>query len=219
MPLIPFPNVPKDPGVPNIPRGVMQATSDILNLATNSNFDDGFGFAPDGSPNSVDSPQWGFYDDDGNALIPADTVVTFGGVKEHRVADYPVEDGGFESYNKVEVPGEIRVRYATGIDLSSRTDMIDAVSDACDGLDLYTAVMPERTYESVNLLKYDFHREINNGVGILIIDVVGQEIRNTATQQFTQTAQPSGQDAQSGGPVQTQKLTGDDKAAVGDGAV
>lgn len=190
-----FPNIPNVPGVPTLLRsGLAQAAVSLL-VADAIGFLSGF-FAP----------RWGIYLN-GVRAIEADSVVSFDFKNDWRVADYPIERGGFESYDKVSTPFESRLRFARGGSELDRTLMLQSIEFAANSLALYDIVTPERTYTNANIDRYDYRRTNNSGVGMLIIDVVAIEIRERSAQAFYNTQAPSGAATVSGGTVQTQPVT------------
>src|SRR6185437_3575362 len=52
---------------------------------------------------SGQAPQWGIFQN-GTPVVIADAITNFGYRQDWAVADYPVERGGFESYDKVITP-------------------------------------------------------------------------------------------------------------------
>ena len=118
------------------------------------------------------------------------------------IADYPIEDGDFASYNKVATPFDAKVTFTQGGTESDRAAFLAAIEAAAASLALYNVVTPEKTYLNANIEHYDYRRTSRNGVGLLMVDVGLVEIRQVATTTFTQTAQPSGADQVNGGTVQ-----------------
>lgn len=133
-------------------------------------------------------PQWGIFKD-GKSVIKTENVPEIGGKLEWTISDYPIEEGGFESYNKVLVPGDFRVQFSAGGSLEKRKALLDSVAAIAGDLLLYDVVTPEKTYSSVNIVHYDWRRRSNNGLGLMIIDVYLEEVKANATAQFS-TAQP-----------------------------
>jgi hypothetical protein len=56
-----------------------------------------------------------------------------------------------------------------------------------DSMDLYDLVTPLAVYSSVNPGHWDYSQTATRGVGLLVIDIHFLEIRQTATQTFSQT--------------------------------
>ena len=156
---------------------------------------------------------WGLYLN-GSAVITADNVESFSFKQDYLISDYPTEGGGFETYNKVTVPYDVRIRFTAGGSDSDRQALLDSVSAAAETLDLYTALTPEATYPSVNIIHFDYRRTAENGVGLIRVDVWCQEVRVTATQTFSQVAAPSGADPQNNGNVLVATPTGPQQATL-----
>jgi len=161
-------------------------------------------------PSDPNSPQWGLYKD-GEAVIVADSVTAVHLRPTSQISDYPVEEGGFQSYDKVQLPLTGVFRFTTGGSVSDRADMLDSIEDAKQSLDLYDFVMPEKTYPNVNVTDYDLSRA-NTDSGLLSVDVSVEEVRSTVVAAFSKSAAPNSKsitnaktptanDSQSGGTV------------------
>lgn len=131
--------------------------------------------------------QWGIFKD-GKTVIKADSVAEFGVKKEWTISDYPIEEGGFESYNKVYIPFDARVKFTAGGSLENRANLIEAIEAIAGDLQLYDVAMPEMIYKSVNVVHYDVRRKSDNGLGLLIVDVYLEEVRANATASFSTAA-------------------------------
>lgn len=151
-------------------------------------------------------PQWGIFLD-GDAVIAADNVISVEYKQDWSISDYPVENGGFQSYDKVSSPFDLRIRFSRGGSTDDRTELLQSLDQAAQPLTLYDAVTPEQVYSSMNITHYDYHRTSSNGAGLLTADVWLTEVRVTAQAAFSNTAQPSGADAKSDGTVQTSPPT------------
>ena len=172
-----FPNVPNVPGVPALPRdpGVLIETG-LLILA------DAVGLFP-----GFAGPTWGLFLD-GDPVVIAESVVSFEFRQGYTISNFQVEKGGFESYNKVQRPFDVRLRFATGDTVQSRTELLASAQAACASLDLMDAVTPEKVYESVNPISFDYRRTAVNGVGLIIVDIFCEQVRATASSTFTNAA-------------------------------
>jgi hypothetical protein len=215
-----FPDVPKAPGVPPVFRAPTQPVFTARLLIADAVTVLGM-FA---------GPQWGIFTTGGQPFAIPDSVVSVDYRKEWRISDYPVERGGFQSFDKVATPFDVRVRFATsgsnssifgdigtlltGGNFTSRSDFLAQVDLAATSLDLFTVVTPDATYPSVNIVHYDYRRERQNGVGIILVDVWCEEVRVTATTQFSNTKSPEGAANQSGGTVQPQSPTPEQQSFV-----
>jgi hypothetical protein len=62
------------------------------------------------------TPQWGLFQD-GEPLVVADTVTAFDFREDWRISKAPLEGGAFTSYNKVQIPFGIVLRFVAGYSL------------------------------------------------------------------------------------------------------
>lgn len=190
-----FPTIPNVPGVPPLPR--LPSFQNIPPTLLNSDVGSSFG--------QFSSPIWGLYKD-GNSVITADSVQTLQYRQEWNIADYPMEKGAFESYNKVSTPFSAKIRFASGPAEKDRTALLDTIGQVAGTLDLYDLITPEHTYSNVNIEHYDFSRSSHNGVGMIMVDVWVVEIRQNATTTFSNTQSPAAADPVNGGAVQMYAL-------------
>lgn len=181
-----FPNIPFAPGVPPLPRlpGVVGVVVDLI-LSDALSLLAGLGEA-----------QWGLFQD-GLPVITAESVISFEFKKGAQVANFPIEGGKFEAYDKVQRPFDVRLRFATGDTLAARQELLESAQAAVDSLELMDAVSPEAIYENVNPTHMDYRRTSVNGVGLIVVDVFCEQIRTTASSTFTSSStnsslQPSG---------------------------
>lgn len=170
-----FPNVPNAPGVPALIRAagsIAAAPDDLLTSDSTTLFA------------GQEAPLWGLFLD-GVPVITAETVVSFEFKQGYAIANFPVEEGGFESYDKVQRPFDVRLRFATGDTPAARAALIASARAACASLDLMDAVTPVATYENVNPTNFDYRQTATNGVGLIVVDVFCEEVRSTAKSSFT----------------------------------
>ena len=146
--------------------------------------------------------QWGIFDDSGSSVIDFDSFVSFGGKKAYRISNFPIEGGDFRAYNKVEEPGQYRVSISCGGSVSDRSNFLAQVAALCDSITVYDVVTPEVTYGNVNATDYDYTRTVNRGANLIVVDIMLEEIRQSATSNLTNTKDPQGQDDTQDGSVQ-----------------
>lgn len=186
-------NVPNVPGVPAVLRAV-GAVSTAVNLLT-SDAISLFG-------GSLFSQQWGIYLN----VVPvvlADNVVSFDYRQQWTISDYPVEQGAFESYDKVQTPFNGRFRFTAGGSETNRQLLLDSIAVIAGDLNLYTIITPEAVYASCNVTHYDYSRSSNNGAGLITVDVWAEEVRQTVTAAMSNTASPTAASQVNVGTVQT----------------
>lgn len=187
------PDVPDTDGVPPVIRsrlrGVTAAvsaiSSDSANIATQAN------------------SEWGIYDTDGTKVLVPDTFLAVEIAAESRVADYPIEGGGFESYNKVQVPFSPRIDMVKTGKKAERAAFLDFLETMRKSTTLYDVVTPEKTYLNVTLERYNVIRNTDTGPQQLRVQVVLAEIRVQAQVKFTNELTQSTLATDSGGSVQT----------------
>ena len=210
MPLINFPNVPPLPGVPNLRRSLI-GIGTRTGLLTAVRGLDRFGLL-----DKFMGPQWGVFGTGGGAVLTPDTIASFEYKGDEDIANHPVEKGGFASYNKVAKPYEIAVvMTCSGQGQQSRDDFLANVDAMKTGLDLYDVVTPDGVYPNCNLVHYDYKRSSAGGVSMITVNCRFQEVRQTATTQYTEsTKQPDAAPMQGGGAVTPSPASSDAKASA-----
>lgn len=219
--------VPDAPGVPPMVR-VFQALDAVTILAADAAM----------IARALGPPQWGIFDQYGLPILVSDSVVAIDYRREYRISDYPVEQGGFASYDKVAEPADLRVTMAvsgkgtllsnlltggaigsliTGIDVAAnnRAQFLNELEARASTLDCVTVITPEQTYSGFNIIHHDYRREARNGMSLITVDIWLREVRVSATSVFTDTASPSGANAQAGGMVQATSPTPAQSLAMG----
>lgn len=193
MPLIPFPNVPQVPGVPAVFRDLtIPSLPELVNLGLGGLADLLFG-----------TPLWGLYDQDGRQAVVFDAFLGVRFRNGGRISSFPVEQGGFSSFNKVDTPYDAAIRLAHSGDMASRNVMLAVLERIVRSTELYSVVTPEIVYASANLVNYAYTRDTRGGSSQLIVELYLEEVRQTAVVPFTKTEDPSGADPQSNGQVQS----------------
>lgn len=155
--------------------------------------------------NADTARQWGLFTQDGDLAAPCDNVIAFENALEARISDYPVEQGGFGSYNKVIIPYDIRLIMSRGGTVEDRQDFLKAIQDAWQSTELFNVVTPECVYLDVNVVAMRRMASGDRGMGLMVLEVALRKVRQTATLTFTQTKEPSGAGQVKDGSVQAQK--------------
>jgi len=156
---------------------------------------------------SGQAPQWGIFQN-GTPVVIADAITNFGYRQDWAVADYPVERGGFESYDKVNTPFRIHMQFVSGGSEARREALLASIAAIGDTLTLYDVITPEVVYIGVNVERYDYRRSATNGLGLMIVDVGLLEIREDGITDFKNTKSPSGYAPDNAGNVQSTPYTG-----------
>jgi hypothetical protein len=152
--------------------------------------------------------QWGiFAAGTTNIVLTPDSFKSLNYKQGWRIANYPMEQGAFQSYNKVQTPFEVKVAFTKGGGDSERTNFLSTLATLANSFDLYDVVTPEITYSNVSIESYDYVRTAINGAKLLTVDISLLQIRLAAAANFTNTATPSGSGTVNGGIVQPIPVT------------
>ena len=182
MPLIPYPDVPNYPGVPPIPRTDPNTPPGVTL---------GLGPTQPVLANAMQAQaRWGIYDADGNQIgaTPGGSILStsdFEYTKELKSSTFPVEQGSFAAYNKVELPAFSTVTLAFQGSPADRSIFLNAIDAACKSTNLYSVVSPEVTYANYSLDRYTFLRRAQRGVTLLVVEIILTEIRQVSAQYLT----------------------------------
>jgi hypothetical protein len=194
MPTIPFPSVPLVAGVPTVVRSATSTISNpTLSLISGAIWQ------------AVQTEsQWGIFDSNGNALVDTglsgasgiilssigmQPILSTVGVqygKETRVSDFPIEQGSFATYNKVELPAEPTVTLSFDGTEDKRANFLNVLDAACKSTGLYSVVTPEVKYINYTITRYSYQRYASHGATLLIVDIALKEVRQV-TPKFTST--------------------------------
>jgi len=206
----PFPDVPPLPGVPQLRR---DPAAPAPGSATNADgIDADFASQTDGDdlPDDASQEPWGIYLQGGGIALQPDTIVGYDYRSEARVADYPMEQGAFGSYNKVAQPFDFRVTMAYAGDANGRGDFLrklDAMLRGPDSMQLYSIHTPEGVWEPVTIDNYNYRRDARSGVQMLTVEVYAREVRPVLGDSYTQ-GRPGQDQTQASATRQTQQDTG-----------
>ena len=194
--------VPNLPGVPALLSGTVNQVITMMTQDAVDYFSGDFG------------PQWGIFSG-GGAIVTADTVASMEYKQDWVIADFPIEQGSFESYDKVATPFDARVRFVAGGTEAARAALLSSIASIAGDTNLYDVVTPEAVYSPANIRHYDYRRASNSGLGLLIVDVWLEEIRQAGSSGTQTTSAPSGADQQNGGSVQPQAATSGTSGSAG----
>lgn len=189
-----YPNVPQTPGVPAVFRNDTNPPNETAGQLRGS-------AAQAAASADMFKNAWGIFDSAGRKALDPDSFAAIEFQRELRISDYPQENGGFRSYNKVAVPFMIRCTVTKSGTIPDRDSFLAKIAAMVNGTDLFTVAQPERTYGNVNFVQYEYKRTGEEGAGMLRVEMVGEEVRITAKGKFSTTKDPSGANQQNGGPV------------------
>ncbi len=171
------------------------------------------------------SSQWGILNSEGisftgfgASLIGAvQSMYSLNYNKQMAVADFPVEQGGFASYNKVEMPANPIIVLNFMGNVSDREQFINAIDVATKSTDLYTIITPEITYVNYTIEKYNYSRSAARGKTLISIQLYLKEIRQVSQQNPNNSGgaingsnNPTNSGSQSNGQVQSSAASSQD---------
>lgn len=191
MPLIPFPNVPKLPGVPQLLRSAVGSLPPAVGLGAIA-----VGRLAQAFTSTV---QWGIFDSTSQArprgilsriikpklfaserkpVINPDSIIDFGYRNDYQISNFPVQQGQFASYNKVATPFEIQLRLTKGGSKADRVAFLQEVDAVVASTKLFTVLTPEKEYMGLNLSRYEVSRRGVQGAFFLTdVDLFFIQIR------------------------------------------
>lgn len=176
IPKSPFPDVPLLPGVPLLARAALTVIVDVnavIQIAAK--------FAVQ-TPLVVlqqaarTKPVWGVFDSSGNRVIAPDNVMEFGYRAEWSVANFPVQNGQFASYNKVLHPFDTSVVLTKGGTENDRTAFLLACENVAASLNLYTIQTPEKSYLNCNVTRMEMQRKAVKGAFFVSVELFFTQI-------------------------------------------
>lgn len=198
-----FPDVPKTLGVPPVLRSI-----------ENRGVETQVALPADQITATAGINRWGIYTKGGVRALKPDSVTAVNYSFEYHIADFPIEEGGFESYDKVAMPFDAMVVMTKGGKLADRRAFLSALEDIKADRELYNVVTPERTYLSVNIVGARIDRSREQGAGLISVEVRLREIRENVTTAFSSTTDPSSADVKNDGAVQTTTPTAATSAPI-----
>lgn len=189
MPLIPYPDIPMLPGVPAIPRSPKVPTPAPTTVP------------PAQIPTNYFGNPWGFVFNNGLVPLTPDSFIDFEYREERKIPNYPIEGGGFQSYNKVALPFDVRVTVScNGNGAMTKENFLNTIEELINSLALINVITPNKTYESCNLIHVDYRREAKQGVSLIVAQLWFQQVR-VVQAAIPVTTQPSGATPQNNGQV------------------
>lgn len=187
------PDVPIAPGVPSVLRDATNSAAGETGRLTNDSI----------VVAGVNKDQWGLYRASDNSLaLTADTVNSIGYDAEYRIADYPLQDGKFESYDKVALPFGVRVQLVKGGTVNERGAFMRDLESLRGNTELYSVITPEWSHLNVNIERVSIDRSREQGANLITAELILREIRIDATATTSNSKAPSAASPTSAGTVQ-----------------
>ncbi len=141
-----------------------------------------------------------------NVVPVTGSTIEFDYTADSPISNYPQEQGGFQSYNKVQLPADIRLKIACGGSSGQRQGFFGILEALRTSTVLCDIVTPDGIYPSYNCKHIDYRRRSDNGVDLVVADVWFEQVNESAGADFTNTQQPGDSAQQSIGNVQPQTV-------------
>lgn len=159
-----------------------------LNAASLTNILSGAGLSSILS--TVLRPSYSIRNSDGTTALEVSGVAMLQPSKSATITTSPVEGGKYQAINKVEEPGRIRadviLNGLTGFSgdipnlfdftLTSQSEVLEAIKNMVSVAGTYTIDTPKATYESYDLVGYNYAVTSSRGVSMLTVSIEFQEI-------------------------------------------
>lgn len=129
---------------------------------------------------------WGLYTESGELALEVDSFVEVSYSKEFNTPAYPLEGGGFETYNKIEAPYEARIVLTKGGEEDVKKVFIETLERFNRSLDLLQIETPSKSYANANIVRLQIARTREQGADLIRAEVSLREIRAVTTNTFTQ---------------------------------
>lgn len=142
-----------------------------------------------------------------NILPVAASTVEFQFKQDWPISNYPQENGAFQSYDKVTLPFDVKLRLVAGGSAPNRQAFLQTCLGIANSMALFDIVTPEIVFASMNCTHIDWDRNAARGVSMIAVDLWFQQIPVQAAATFTNTQQPTNAAQQSIGNVQPQAPT------------
>lgn len=162
---------------------------------------------------SATESQWGIFLN-GARVIDSDNVVSVEFRQDFTISNYPIEQGAFASYNKVQHPFEIKAGFSTGGNSSDRQTFLASIAAVIADTNLYDFVTPDAIYTNLNFTHQDYRRN-SDRVGLLIVDVSCEEVRPASLAMSSTPTTVTSQDGTTTATSTTSATVADRFSAIG----
>lgn len=144
-------------------------------------------------------PFYGIADSNGNLVITPDSVIDFDINADSDINTHPVEPGtsgpsvGFEAYNRVQQPINIRMTLACQGKNMTRSAFVQTLIGLREGTEIVTIATPDTTYQNMVLKGFGYKKSAERGAVTIWADTQWLEERsNNVVVSPPSTSQPQG---------------------------
>lgn len=142
-----------------------------------------------------------------NVLPSVASTIEFSLSQEAPISTYQQEAGAFQSYNKVVLPADIRLRLACGGGALLRQAFFGTIQAILVSTSVFDINTPEGAFTGYNCKHVDWSRRADRGVDLVQADVWFEQVRIVSALSFSDTKSPTVAGAQGLGNVQPQTPT------------
>ena len=132
------------------------------------------------------------------------STIDFEFAQDWPLSNYPQEQGGFQTYNKVTLPFDVKVKLASGGSQSDRQAFLQTVLAIANSFGLFDIMTPELTYASVNCTHVEWRRTAKHGFQLIQVDLWFEQVNEASSTTYQNTATPNIAGPLPAGNVQTQ---------------
>lgn len=163
------------------------------------------------------SSNWGIFDSTGQPLTgfglsligATQSFYSLYYNKQTVVSNFPVEQGGFATYNKVLMPAMPMVTLNLTGNENDRTQFLNTIDNACQSTELFTIITPEIQYVNFTIEGYSYSRSAYHGTTLLSVILILEEVLQVqidtgqgSTVAINNPANAGDSSSQSGGKIQ-----------------
>lgn len=141
-----------------------------------------------------------------NILPVVASTIEFEYAQDFPLSTYPQENGAFQTYDKVTLPWDVKLKIACGGSTSNRQAFLSTVQAIANSFALFDIVTPEQTYTGCNVERISWSRRSDRGLTLIVVEIAFKQIPITSGATFTNTQQPGDQSSQALGNVQPQSV-------------
>ena len=185
-------------GMPNIPdfKGVTSAATDAA-----------ISLGGAALINAVFGNYWGVINEYGVPILLADNVISLKHSASSKIANAPVEQGTFASYNKVQDPWTATVQMSKGSGGTlMRGVFLAQIETLANSTLKFNIITPEYVYTNACIVGYDTAREASDGAQLIKVNLHLEEVREVTVQYDTEEVKnPDDSANKEGGDKQPQQ--------------
>jgi hypothetical protein len=151
----------------------------------------------------------------GSEVIVPDSVLEFEVTADSDLNTHPVEEGGFQAFNRVQAPRSIRMLMACQGRNMPRGTFLSTLEDLREGTEVVTISSPDDSYPNMVLKSFGYKKTSERGAVTIYADTMWVEERSTnVSVSAPPTAQPQGAATTNLGALQPITVTAQKMATV-----